>query len=332
MSGWQSFQLKKKQAMLDGAQQMTWNGNLYKRVQYKHLQPTFKKFGVSKPTKVKDAPKMINDAFTALQHALGYGSTATATSTSSREKDGFQVVGDAESDNIDHARIMFKVCEKCKQKDDCTGTCGLYCAHCKAKDEYGMSKTLQRKYHTYLDAVKLARQKTSNRQYKQALDSYEKAAFIINYEMDLEEIDSVPHLMMHHSKIVSEMEDVKSKLNYVENRGWIEKPRQFKPPPSTPSKRRDPTKKGVMPKRNKKNFRKTEDGAGMTATGIREYRRLNPGSKLKGAVTGSVRSGSVDAKRRKSYCARSAGQMRQFPAAAADPNSRLRQARRRWQC
>ncbi len=33
-----------------------------------------------------------------------------------------------------------------------------------------------------------------------------------------------------------------------------------------------------------------------------------------------------------SYCARSAGQMKQFPKAAKDPNSRLRQARKRWRC
>ena len=37
----------------------------------------------------------------------------------------------------------------------------------------------------------------------------------------------------------------------------------------------------------------------------------NPGSKLKTAVTGKVKKGSKDAKRRKSYCARSAGQMKQ---------------------
>jgi len=38
------------------------------------------------------------------------------------------------------------------------------------------------------------------------------------------------------------------------------------------------------------------------------------------------------AKRRKSYCARSAGQAKMFPEAAKDPNSRLRQARKRWKC
>jgi hypothetical protein len=87
-----------------------------------------------------------------------------------------------------------------------------------------------------------------------------------------------------------------------------------------------------MPARNKKNFRPTKSGAGMTAKGVAEYRKKNPGSKLKTAVTGKVKPGSKDAKRRKSFCARSAGQMKQFPKAAADPNSRLRQARKRWKC
>ena len=87
-----------------------------------------------------------------------------------------------------------------------------------------------------------------------------------------------------------------------------------------------------MPARNKKNFRSTKSGAGMTRAGVKADRRLNPGSKLKTAVTGNVKKGSAAAKRRKSYCARSAGQMKKFPRAARDPNSRLRQARRRWKC
>jgi hypothetical protein len=33
-----------------------------------------------------------------------------------------------------------------------------------------------------------------------------------------------------------------------------------------------------------------------------------------------------------SYCARSAGQMRKNPKAAADPNSPLRLSRKRWKC
>jgi len=70
----------------------------------------------------------------------------------------------------------------------------------------------------------------------------------------------------------------------------------------------------------------------MTSAGVKRYRSENPGSKLKTAVTGKVKSGSKAAKRRKSYCARSAGQMKKFPKAAANPKSRLRQARKRWKC
>ena len=87
-----------------------------------------------------------------------------------------------------------------------------------------------------------------------------------------------------------------------------------------------------QPPKTKKYFRPTKSGAGMTKAGVARYRRENPGSKLKTAVTGKVKKGSKAANRRKSYCARSAGQMKKFPKAAADPNSRLRQARRRWKC
>ena len=88
----------------------------------------------------------------------------------------------------------------------------------------------------------------------------------------------------------------------------------------------------TMPPRSKKYFRSAKSGAGMTKAGVAKYRRDNPGSKLKTAVTGKVKKGSKDAKRRKSFCARSLGQMKKFPKAAKDPNSRLRQARRRWKC
>ena len=78
--------------------------------------------------------------------------------------------------------------------------------------------------------------------------------------------------------------------------------------------------------------RPTKQGAGMTAKGVAKYRRQNPGSKLKTAVTESKPTSKARAARRKSFCARSAGQMKQFPKAANNPNSRLRQARRRWKC
>ena len=81
------------------------------------------------------------------------------------------------------------------------------------------------------------------------------------------------------------------------------------------------------------NYRPTKSGAGMTNKGVKAYRAANPGSKLKTAVTGEVKAGSKSAKRRKSYCARSAGQLRNSSTKTQnDPNSRIRQARRRWKC
>jgi hypothetical protein len=71
-----------------------------------------------------------------------------------------------------------------------------------------------------------------------------------------------------------------------------------------------------------RNFRTTKEGAGMTSKGVAEYRRKNPGSKLKTAVTGKVKPGSKAAKRRKSFCARSKGWT----------GERGKAARRRWKC
>ena len=51
----------------------------------------------------------------------------------------------------------------------------------------------------------------------------------------------------------------------------------------------------------------------MTKAGVARYRRENLYSKLKTAVTGKVKAGSKAPKRRKSFCARSAGQMKKFP-------------------
>lgn len=92
-------------------------------------------------------------------------------------------------------------------------------------------------------------------------------------------------------------------------------------------------KKGMGIKTSVKsgNFRPTKQGAGMTEKGVKAFRKANPGSKLQTAVTEDNPSGKR-ATRRKSFCARSAGQMKQFPEAANDPNSRLRQARKRWKC
>jgi hypothetical protein len=91
--------------------------------------------------------------------------------------------------------------------------------------------------------------------------------------------------------------------------------------------------KGGMPAKNKKNFRSTKSGAGMTAAGVRAYRRMNPGSKLKTAVTGKVKKGSKAAKRRASYCRRSKGQMNMHNInCSKTPEKRICAARRRWKC
>ena len=100
------------------------------------------------------------------------------------------------------------------------------------------------------------------------------------------------------------------------------------------TKGRNKPRKGTMKGHTIKGGQKrpTAKGAGMTAKGVAKYRRDNPGSKIQTAVTGKVKPGSKAAKRRKSFCARSAGQMKKFPKAAKNPNSRLRQARKRWKC
>ena len=69
-------------------------------------------------------------------------------------------------------------------------------------------------------------------------------------------------------------------------------------------------------------FRTTEEGAGMTDKGVEQYKKENPGSELKTAVTGDVKPGSKAAKRRKSFCARSKGWT----------GERGKAARRRWKC
>jgi hypothetical protein len=73
---------------------------------------------------------------------------------------------------------------------------------------------------------------------------------------------------------------------------------------------------------------------GLTSKGIAKYNRAT-GSKLKMAVTtkpSKLDPDSKAAKRRKNFCSRSAGQMAKFPKAAKNPNSRLRLARKKWNC
>ena len=76
---------------------------------------------------------------------------------------------------------------------------------------------------------------------------------------------------------------------------------------------------------------------GMSQKAVNAYRRENPGSKLKTAVTkkpSSLKRGSKDAKRRKSFCSRMKGMKKRLTSAktARDPDSRINKALRRWNC
>ena len=71
-----------------------------------------------------------------------------------------------------------------------------------------------------------------------------------------------------------------------------------------------------------RNFRSTDEGAGMTAAGVKKYKAQNPGSKLQTAVTGKAKAGSKDAGSHKSFCARSKGWN----------GPRGKAARARWKC
>jgi len=76
---------------------------------------------------------------------------------------------------------------------------------------------------------------------------------------------------------------------------------------------------------------------GLSQKAVNAYRRENPGSKLKTAVTkdpSKLKAGSKDAKRRKSFCSRMKGMKSRLTSAktARDPDSRINKALRRWNC
>ena len=84
-------------------------------------------------------------------------------------------------------------------------------------------------------------------------------------------------------------------------------------------------------KGEKRNYLSTKEGAGMTKRGVAAYRKKNPGSKLKTAVTGKVKAGSKDAKRRKSFCARMSGMPGPMKDKKGKP-TRKAAALKRWRC
>ena len=93
-------------------------------------------------------------------------------------------------------------------------------------------------------------------------------------------------------------------------------------------------KQGVAEDWQKAN--KRDRTAGMSQKAVNAYRRENPGSKLKTAVTtkpSKLKRGSKASKRRKSYCSRSRGQMKMHSISCAKtPDKAICKARRRWNC
>jgi len=111
---------------------------------------------------------------------------------------------------------------------------------------------------------------------------------------------------------------------------------------------RKPGSKGAPTKQDFENSQVKESAAwqrkegknpegGLNQKGVESYRRENPGSKLKTAVTtkpSKLKPGSKAAKRRKSFCARMSGMKKRLTSAktANDPNSRINKSLRKWNC
>jgi len=73
---------------------------------------------------------------------------------------------------------------------------------------------------------------------------------------------------------------------------------------------------------------------GLNKAGVASYRKANPGSKLKMAVTtppSKLKAGSKDANRRKSFCARMSGVKGPMKDSKGRP-TRKALALRKWKC
>jgi hypothetical protein len=112
-----------------------------------------------------------------------------------------------------------------------------------------------------------------------------------------------------------------------------------KPQPKNPqndyfARRKKEKEQGVAEDWQKANKRDKTDG--MSQKAVNAYRRENPGSKLKTAVTtkpSKLKRGSKASKRRKSYCSRSRGQMKMHSISCAKtPDKAICKARSRWNC
>ena len=102
-----------------------------------------------------------------------------------------------------------------------------------------------------------------------------------------------------------------------------------------------PGKKAYEPgscvKEDWQDVNKADKTDGLSQKAVDAYRRENPGSKLKTAVTtdpSKLKAGSKSAKRRLSFCRRMKGMKQRLtnPENARDPDSPINKALRRWNC
>ena len=125
---------------------------------------------------------------------------------------------------------------------------------------------------------------------------------------------TTPEMRMEHGYLQGHIETIKELLDW-ENRKeeldeeyeWLEESAAWK------------RKEGKSPT------------GGLNAKGIASYRKENPGSKLKMAVTGKVKPGSKAAKRRKSFCARMSGMKGPMKKPNGEP-TRKALSLRKWKC
>lgn len=98
-----------------------------------------------------------------------------------------------------------------------------------------------------------------------------------------------------------------------------------------------PYSPGSCVKEDWQDINKADKTDGLSQKAVDAYRRENPGSKLKTAVTtdpSKLKAGSKSAKRRLSFCRRMSGMKKRLtnPENARDPDSPINKALRRWNC
>jgi hypothetical protein len=91
--------------------------------------------------------------------------------------------------------------------------------------------------------------------------------------------------------------------------------------------------KGSCVKEDWQDVNRKDKTDGLSQKAVNAYRRENPGSKLKTAVTEKNPTGKR-ASRRKSFCSRMGGMKKRLtnPENARDPDSPINKALRRWNC